>query len=75
MQELETYVLSLNELPTIVIDALLALANREGISITGDMGIVFSELDYSDTNERILGDFLVDNYKAMIPNTIFEFSN
>jgi hypothetical protein len=75
MQELETYVLKLNEVPSPVLDALLALANREGISITEDMGIVFTELDYSDTNERILGDFLIDNYKPLISNTIFEFSN
>jgi hypothetical protein len=75
MQELETYVLKLNELPTIVIDALLALANREGLDIVEDMGIVFIELDLSNEDERILGDFLFKNYKPLIPNTIFEFSN
>lgn len=75
MQDLNIHTLDLNELPTTVIDALLALANREGLSITKDMGIVFTELDYSDINERILGDFLVDNYMSLIPNTIFEFSN
>lgn len=75
MQALNIHTLSLNELPSVVIDALLALANREGISITGDMGIVFNELDFSYENERILGDFLADNYKALINNTIFEFSN
>jgi hypothetical protein len=75
MQELETYVLKLNEVPSPVLDALLALANKEGLDIVEDMGIVFSELDLSNVDERILGDFLVDNYKPLIPNTIFEFSN
>lgn len=75
MQNLIVYTLSLSELPSPVLDALLALANREGISITEDMGIVFSELDFSDINERILGDFLLENYKPLISNAIFEFSN
>ena len=69
------HTLELNELPNIVIDALLALANREGLDIVEDMGVVFSELDLSNVDERILGDFLVDNYKSLIPNTIFEFSS
>jgi hypothetical protein len=75
MQDLNIHTLYLSEIPSVVLDALLALANREGLDIVEDMGIVFSELDLSNVDERILGDFLVDNYKPLIPNTIFEFSN
>jgi len=75
MQDLNIHTLVLSELSSPVLDALLALANREGLDIVEDMGIVFSELDLSNVDERILGDFLVDNYKPLIPNTIFEFCN